>query len=235
MTEARPDELAHVTDGSHPLGVAIDLERETMRNKFYRYVRATTTDMQLVYMRLKAGEEIPFETHDGSQFIRVEDTRKNISVKVVTRRRGTRTMDLAGEQYEQEALLAAGEAMLIPPGVEHYVQNVGRHTAHIYTLYAPPQHGPATEQVTKRAAEVGEAADESARRAFFALRRMHETGRVAAQDVQRLAARTPNPDDSRLLYNIAAILTGDYATAEQNPDAAALAEDMALRVAFGRE
>lgn len=50
----------------------INIEKETLKNNNYRKVLYTDSKQQLVVMSLNPGEDIPPESHNGSQFFRIE-------------------------------------------------------------------------------------------------------------------------------------------------------------------
>jgi len=100
----------------------MNIERETLNNTKYRTVLETNDKMQLVVMSLEPGEDIPWEKHAGSQFIRVES--------------GTATVKLAGEILT----LIRDESLIIPPEKDHYVKNEGAQPLKLYSIYTPPEH-----------------------------------------------------------------------------------------------
>jgi len=85
-----------------------NIETLTIRNKNYRKVLYTDKYSQLALMTLMPGEDIPEETHDGSQFIRVE--------------RGRGVCIRGGERI----LLKDGVAVEFAPGVHHYIKQTGK-------------------------------------------------------------------------------------------------------------
>lgn len=100
-----------------------NIERLTEHNPYYRKVLFTNHE-QLVLMSLKVGEDIGNEVHKGSdQFFRVEKG----SVRFIVNNR-------------QSFKVGAGDAVVIPSGTWHNVQNIGRIPAKLYTIYAPPTH-----------------------------------------------------------------------------------------------
>ncbi len=98
------------------------LEKKTIANKKYRQVIYTNTQMQLVLMSLEPGEDIPSETHEVSQFIRVES---GIAAVVLNKKR-----------YN----LHDGDSIIIDSGIPHYIRNIGKKTLKLYTIYSPPEH-----------------------------------------------------------------------------------------------
>jgi len=102
-----------------------DIETITKDNMFYRRVIYTIPGrFQLVLMAIPPGGDIPKETHsDVVQFIRVEDGHGEAKI-------GSDTI-----------LLKDGSAIVIPPGVEHYVYNVHPDKyLKLYSIYTPPEH-----------------------------------------------------------------------------------------------
>jgi mannose-6-phosphate isomerase-like protein (cupin superfamily) len=100
-----------------------NIEKQTMKNNYYRKVIFTTKNMQLVLMSLLPGEEIGLETHrKTSQFIRV-DSGKGMAII------DTKTHPLRD-----------GYAVIIPPNTPHNIINNGRKKLKLYTIYTPPEH-----------------------------------------------------------------------------------------------
>lgn len=101
----------------------INLEKKTIDNKNYRKILHTTKQMQLVVMRLLSGEDIDRERHPSiTQFIRVE---KGIIQATVD---------------DKKTILKDGDCCIIPAGHWHYIKNIGKHPAYLYTIYSPPEH-----------------------------------------------------------------------------------------------
>ena len=107
---------------------AIDIEGETKKNTNYRKVIYTDKNIQVVLMGLIGGEDIPFEIHSGTQFIKVENGR------------GLAIVD--GKEY----ILREGDCITIPPGKEHYIKNDSETILQLYSIYSPPEHSPGTIQ-----------------------------------------------------------------------------------------
>lgn len=114
----------------------INIEEMTLQNEAYRYVFATSNQMQLVFMSLVPGQEIGMEVHpEITQFIRVEA--------------GEGLAILNGRNYP----LAKDSAVLIPAGTEHNIINTGSTNLKVYTIYAPPNHPVDRYQVIKPASD----------------------------------------------------------------------------------
>jgi mannose-6-phosphate isomerase-like protein (cupin superfamily) len=109
-----------------------NIEAATERNNNYRNVLYTNKYQQLVTMSLAIGDEIPMESHNGSQFIRVESGN---GVAYIGKKR---------------VLLSEGVAIIIPPNAKHVIKNTSKVAPlKVYTVYSPPQHKPNTVQKNK--------------------------------------------------------------------------------------
>ena len=97
------------------------MKRETIANKDYRRVVATTSQIQLVLMNIPTGEEIGAESHPSTtQFFRVESGR---GVAIVS-----------GKRYN----LRSGDALIVPAGKRHNI--ISTDNLVLYTIYSPPEH-----------------------------------------------------------------------------------------------
>lgn len=99
----------------------MNLEELTIKNQDYRRV-IYTGKMQLVVMSLIPGEDIPWEVHEGDQFIRVE---KGIAKIIINKR---------------VHIVNPNEFVVIPAGVKHYVVNILQQPLKLYAVYTPPEH-----------------------------------------------------------------------------------------------
>jgi mannose-6-phosphate isomerase-like protein (cupin superfamily) len=109
-----------------------NIEKLTLKNTYYRKVIHTTSNMQLVLMSLKSGEEIGMEVHPHtSQFIRIESGRAMALI--------------AGKRY----YLRDGDAIIVPPNTKHNVINRGDDRLQLYSIYTPPEHPPDRKQRQK--------------------------------------------------------------------------------------
>jgi mannose-6-phosphate isomerase-like protein (cupin superfamily) len=109
-----------------------NIEKISLTNTFYRKILHTTSNMQLVVMMIKPGEEIGMEKHSHtSQFIRVES--------------GKAKAIIGDEKY----YLKDGDVVIIPPKTYHNIINRGKSNLHLYTIYTPPEHPKKLKQKNK--------------------------------------------------------------------------------------
>jgi mannose-6-phosphate isomerase-like protein (cupin superfamily) len=100
-----------------------NIEKKTLKNNNYRKVLYTTSNLQLVLMSLKPGEEIGIEKHKGTtQFIRVEA--------------GNGLAIIDGERK----YIKDGDVLVINPNTYHNIINIGNEKLKLYTIYTPPEH-----------------------------------------------------------------------------------------------
>jgi mannose-6-phosphate isomerase-like protein (cupin superfamily) len=118
-------------------GFKTNIENDTLESKNFRKVLYTSKGLQLVLMRLKAGEDIGEERHDdGDQFFRVE--------------KGKGKCFVDGNEYK----IHDGDVILVPAGAKHNVINTdSKEDLKLYTLYGPPQHKDGVVRSTKEEAE----------------------------------------------------------------------------------
>jgi mannose-6-phosphate isomerase-like protein (cupin superfamily) len=110
-----------ITEGKS--GFDIDIEKETIANENFRKVLFTSEIMQLVVMSIKPNDDIGLETHDGSQFIRIEAGKGKAII-------GSR-----------EFPIKDGSAFVIPKGSKHNVINTSnKEDLKLYAVYSPPEH-----------------------------------------------------------------------------------------------
>lgn len=119
-------------------GYVANIEELALANDYFRQVLYTDTNVQLVVMSLKPGEDIGAEVHQLDQFIRVEQ--------------GSGKAVLDGV----ENAIAPGSAIIVPTGVMHNIINTGADSMKLYTVYAPPNHPEGTIHKTKAEAEAAE-------------------------------------------------------------------------------
>ena len=109
----------------------MNLESYTLRNRYYRRVVYTTTQLQLVVMNLLPHEEIGIETHKNTtQFIYVESGSGYAIIR------------------KKKFPLKNGSAVIIPSKTKHNII-AGRKGMQLYTLYSPPEHSRNKKQLVK--------------------------------------------------------------------------------------
>ena len=115
------------------MGYIDNIEDRTKENRNFRKVLYTGTNMQLVVMSLKPGEDIGVEVHDSvDQFFRVEQ--------------GEGKVVMNGQESEVKEEMV----FIVPAGVEHNVINTSDlEDLKIYTIYAPPNHPQETVHITR--------------------------------------------------------------------------------------
>jgi mannose-6-phosphate isomerase-like protein (cupin superfamily) len=120
------------------VGYVGPIEKQTLKNEYFRQVLFTGKYAQLVVMCLKPGEEIGNEVHAKvDQFFRIEE--------------GEATFIFGGKEKHQ---VKDGEAVIVPAGTFHNVINASKeNTLKLYTLYSPPNHPDKTVYKTKAEAE----------------------------------------------------------------------------------
>ena len=118
------------------------IEKQTLKNDYFRQVLFTGKHAQLVVMSLKPGEEIGNEVHKNvDQFFRIEQ--------------GEAIFVFGGKERH---VVKDGDAVIVPAGTYHNVMNASQTTKlKLYTVYSPPNHPDKTVQKTKAAADKSEA------------------------------------------------------------------------------
>lgn len=124
-------------------GYIANIEKDSLKNEYFRKVLYTDDCLQLVIMSLKPNEDIGEEVHELQQFIRVEQ--------------GEGTAVLDGE----ESVLTDGSVVIVPHGIRHNIINTSaEHALKLYTVYTPPNHKGGTVHKTKAEADASEAQEE---------------------------------------------------------------------------
>jgi len=121
-------------------GYVGSIEKQTLKNNYFREVLFTGKHAQLVVMCLQAGEEIGNEVHPNvDQFFRIEQ--------------GEAKFVFNGKE---EHIAKDGDAVIVPAGTYHNVINVSKGQLKLYTVYSPPNHPDKTIHKTKADAEKAE-------------------------------------------------------------------------------
>lgn len=124
-------------------GYVGSIEKQTLKNTYFRQVLFTGKHAQLVVMCLQPGEDIGNEVHPNvDQFFRIEQ--------------GEARFVFNGKE---EHTARDGDAVVVPAGTYHNVINASK-TAQmkLYTVYSPPNHPDKTVHKTKAEAEAAEKA-----------------------------------------------------------------------------
>jgi mannose-6-phosphate isomerase-like protein (cupin superfamily) len=122
------------------------IEKQALKNKYFRQVLFTGKHAQLVVMCLKAEEEIGNEIHqDVDQFFRIEKGK----VKFI--------LNNGSEKH----VARNGDVVIVPAGTWHNVINVSKGKSKLYTIYSPPNHPDGTIHKTKKDAEKAEKAEQN--------------------------------------------------------------------------
>ena len=117
------------------------IEKQTLKNKYFRQVLFTGKHAQLVVMSLKAGEEIGNEVHPNvDQFFRIEKGE----------------LKFVFDNVKETHVAKDGDAVIVPAGTWHNVINVSKGESKLYTIYSPPNHPDGTVHKTKKEAEKAE-------------------------------------------------------------------------------
>lgn len=122
-----------------------NIEATTLENETFRTVLFTGAHAQLTVMKLEPGEEIGWEAHPKlDQFLRVEQGRGRVE------------LGPSRDRIDQKHDLGDNWAVVVPAGNWHNVVNTGTAQLKLYSLYAPPEHPPATVHATKAEADAAE-------------------------------------------------------------------------------
>ena len=123
-------------------GYVGNIEKQSLKNNYFRQVLFTGKHAQLVVMCLQPGEEIGNEVHPKvDQFFRIEQ--------------GEAKFIFNGKEQH---VVHDGEAVIVPAGTFHNVINTGKGQLKLYTIYSPPNHPDGTVHKTKADAERAERA-----------------------------------------------------------------------------
>jgi mannose-6-phosphate isomerase-like protein (cupin superfamily) len=122
-------------------GYVGSIEKQTLKNSYFRQVLFTGKYAQLVVMCLQPGEEIGNEVHTNvDQFFRIEE--------------GEAKFVFGGKE---EHVVHNGDAVVVPAGTYHNVINTSKSAQmKLYTIYSPPNHPDGTIHKTKAEAEAAE-------------------------------------------------------------------------------
>lgn len=119
------------------------IEKETLKNNYFRKVLFTGKYAQLVVMSLLPTEEIGNEVHKHvDQFFRIEAGEAKFVLN----------------NGKDKRIAKNGDAVIVPAGTFHNVINNSKtKKLKLYTVYSPPNHPSGTIHKTKAEAEKAEA------------------------------------------------------------------------------
>jgi mannose-6-phosphate isomerase-like protein (cupin superfamily) len=122
-------------------GYVGNIEKQTLKNNYFRKVVFTGKRAQLVVMCLKPKEEIGNEVHPKvDQFFRIE--------------RGEAKFIF---NNKAKYIVKNGDAVIVPANTYHNVMNNSKtKKLKLYTIYSPPNHPAKTVHKTKAEAELAE-------------------------------------------------------------------------------
>ena len=116
----------------------LNIEQATLMNKNFRTTIYTGGDMQLTLMSVPVCGDIGIEMHsDVDQFIRIAFGKARVY------------MGACQGNLKDMGYVSSSDAILIPAGTWHNIENVGRCPLKLYSLYAPPKHPFGTVHRTK--------------------------------------------------------------------------------------
>ena len=125
------------------IGYVGSIEKQTLKNTYFREVLFTGKHSQLVVMCLQVGEEIGDEVHPNvDQFFRIEQGEARFVLN-----------------ENEEHLVREGDAVVVPAQTYHNVINTSKtEELKLYTIYYPPNHPAGTIHKTKAEADAAEPA-----------------------------------------------------------------------------
>jgi mannose-6-phosphate isomerase-like protein (cupin superfamily) len=117
------------------------IEKQTLKNNYFRQVLFTGKHAQLVVMCLQPGEEIGNEIHHHvDQFFRIEE--------------GEAVFIFNGKEKH---VVKDADAVIVPAGTYHNIKNNSKtKKLKLYTIYSPPNHPDKTIHKTKKEADLAE-------------------------------------------------------------------------------
>ena len=109
-----------------------NIEKETLKNNYFRKVINTTSKLQLVLMTIQPMDNIPREKHiKHDQFIRIEYGKGKV---VITDK---------NEKILETHILSDGICIIIPANNWHEIINTSKtNELKLYSIYTPPEHPP---------------------------------------------------------------------------------------------
>lgn len=106
----------------------INIEKSTLANNDYRKIIYKSDEMEIVVMSLLPNEDIPWERHSFSQFIRIEQGQGEAQF-----------LDDVDQKVRRKEL-HDGITITISPYTQHYIKNRGTIPLKLYSVYAGRPH-----------------------------------------------------------------------------------------------
>lgn len=139
MKKLVKESLIETSNNSSLNGIYLDIESDTIQNKYFRKVIYSGKNLQLVLMTLKPNEDIGMEIHQNiDQFFRIESGSGKCIIN------------------DNEYTIKDGDAIIIPAGAEHNIIASEKTELKMYTIYAPPHHKDGVEFLTKEDADISD-------------------------------------------------------------------------------
>lgn len=117
------------------------IEELTLENENYRTTLWTGKNFQVTLMAIEPGHDIGLEMHsDVGQFLRIEQGRASVYM---------------GPSKDELKIGVAvdGDAVIVPAGTWHNLENSGQDVLKLYSIYAPSEHPHGTVHITKEDAD----------------------------------------------------------------------------------
>ena len=116
-----------------------NIEKETLKNNYFRKVINTTSKLQLVLMTIQPLDNIPREKHlKHDQFIRIESGK------------GKAIITDKYQKILETHILSDGICIIIPANNWHEIINTSKtDELKLYSIYTPPEHPPNKINKTK--------------------------------------------------------------------------------------
>lgn len=125
-----------------PQPFAVNIEKMTLQNNYFRRALWTGKHLQLTLMSINPCEDIGLEIHPNlDQFICLEQGQGIVKMG--------RTKDC----LDFEAIVREGCAFIIPACTWHNLINTGDCPIKLFSIYAPPQHPFGTVHITREDAQ----------------------------------------------------------------------------------
>lgn len=135
--------MTDITDYG-PKPFVTNIEQVTLTNENYRSTLWTGKNLQVTVMAIQPGHDIGLEVHDDhDQFLRIEQGEAHVFMG-------------PSEHELTETLAADDDAVFVPAGTWHNLENKSDEVLKVYSIYAPAEHPHGTVHPTKADADADE-------------------------------------------------------------------------------